>query len=149
MPHIKNVVIDDLGHIMINEALSRIKEPGFNKFSEIALHMTSIFNEIDEMRDDLRVACNFHVTRTLVDGYKPSVKIKTIGKILESWYVIEELFDVVLYTDVHFESKKPKYGYITEYTDEAPAKSPEGMFEEKKIDNNLNFVFDTLGSYYN
>jgi hypothetical protein len=150
MPNIKNIVIDDLGHIMVNEAMARIQESGFKKFNEIAMHMTQIFNEIDNMRDDIRVACHFHQVKTLVEGYKPEVKIKTIGKILETWYSIEELFDIVLYTDVHFdEKKKPVYGYITEYSSELPAKSPEGMFEESKVTNDLLKVLNTMEAYYN
>jgi len=119
------------------------------KFSDIALLMSTILNKADEMRDNLRVAFNFHSSKELIDGYKPEVKIKTIGKILGGWFNIEELFDIVLYSDVHFENKKPVYGFITEYSLDAPAKAPAGMFEESKIVNNFQTVFDTMEAYYN
>lgn len=148
-PEINTIVLDDIGHIMVKEAFARIKEGGYEKFTDIGKHMYEIFNTVDHLRDDLFVVFMFHQKTELVDGYIPQVKIKTIGKILDSWFNPEESFDVLMYTDVEFgQDGQANYGFITNKTAEYPAKSPQGMFDIR-IPNDLNLVINQIQEYYN
>jgi hypothetical protein len=56
----------------------------------------------------------------------------------------------VLYTNVE-ESKDGniQYGFLTNRFKKIPAKSPDGMFNELKIPNDLQLVVNTLNEYYN
>lgn len=80
--------------------------------------------------------------------------IKTIGRILDDKYNPAAIVSVCLFTDVTFDKEgKASYSFITQRTLDkngliVPAKSPEGMFEEPRIPNNLQLVFDTMNEYY-
>jgi hypothetical protein len=56
----------------------------------------------------------------------------------------------VLYTNVE-ENKdgSVNYEFVTNRYKKIPAKSPDGMFAETKIPNNLQLVVETLNEYYN
>jgi hypothetical protein len=79
-----------------------------------------------------------------------SYKMKTSGKALDNQIVLEGLFTICLYT--HVEEKKEgtaEYYFITNRYKKYPAKSPDGMFEEVKMPNNLQLVVDKINEYYN
>lgn len=80
--------------------------------------------------------------------------IKTIGRILDDKYNPAAIVSVCLFTDVAFNKDgNAEYTFITQRTLDkngviVPAKSPDGMFEEKRIPNNLQLVFTTMNEYY-
>jgi hypothetical protein len=76
--------------------------------------------------------------------------MKTSGKLIDNQINLEGLFTVVLYTNVE-ENKdgSVNYEFITNRYKKIPAKSPDGMFGETKIPNNLQLVVETLNEYYN
>ena len=64
-----------------------------------------------------------------------------------------EVVPIVLYSAIKFDDKgKPSYGFYThasmEGTVQIPAKSPDGMFEEDFIPNDLGLVVKTINEYY-
>ena len=65
-------------------------------------------------------------------------------------YIRSGLLTVCLYTLVE-ENKdgSATYSFVTNRYRKMPAKSPDGMFAELKIPNNLQLVVDTLNEYYN
>ena len=76
--------------------------------------------------------------------------MKTSGKMLDNQIVLEGLFTICLYT--HVDENKDgtaSYNFITNRFKKYPAKSPEGMFGEIKIPNNLQLVANTIDEYYN
>jgi hypothetical protein len=81
-----------------------------------------------------------------VIGYK----IKTAGKLIDNQVLLEGLLTVCLYTLVE-ENKDgtANYQFLTNRFRKYPAKSPDGMFQETKIPNNLQLVVDNLTNYYN
>jgi hypothetical protein len=81
-----------------------------------------------------------------VIGYK----IKTAGKLIDNQVLLEGLLTVCLYTYVE-ENKDgtASYQFVTNRYRKYPAKSPDGMFEEIKIPNNLQLVVETINEYYN
>lgn len=78
-----------------------------------------------------------HHTETGTDGRE---KCKTIGKILEEKLVIEGLFDIVLYCADH--------QFFTQANEISTAKTPEEMFADISIANDLKMVDEAIRDYY-
>ena len=57
------------------------------------------------------------------------------------------LFTVVLYTDVTHTNDVTEYGFLTKNNGTNTGKSPDGMFSDEKIPNDLKFVFDEMDNY--
>jgi hypothetical protein len=149
-PHIKNIVIEDSNYIMGFNIVSKATETGYTKFSLMAKDMVDMFREARRLRDDITV---FYLTHpeTIEDGGDiVGYKIKTAGKLIDNQVLLEGLITVCLYTYVE-ENKDgtATYHFITNRFKKMPAKSPDGMFADLKIPNNLQLVVDTVKSYYN
>jgi hypothetical protein len=63
--------------------------------------------------------------------------------------LLEGLLTVCLYTHVEETKDGANYYFLTNRFRKKPAKSPDGMFEETKIPNNLQLVKDNVIEYYN
>lgn len=149
-PHVKNIVIEDSNYIMGFNMVAKATETGFTKFSVMAKDMVDLFRTARMLRDDITV---FYLTHpeTIEDGGEIiGYKIKTAGKLIDNQVLLEGLLTVCLYTNVE-ENKdgSASYGFITNRYRKYPAKSPDGMFEDLKIPNDLQFVADSLTEYYN
>lgn len=149
-PHIKNVIIEDSNYIMGFNLLAKATENGFTKFTMMAKDMVDLFREARKLRDDLKVFYFTHPETIEDNGEIIGYKIKTAGKMIDNQIVLEGLFTICLYT--HVEENKDgsvTYNFITNRFRKYPAKSPDGMFNEIKIPNNLKLVTDTIDEYYN
>ena len=149
-PHIKNVIIEDSNYMMSFRMADKANEVGFQKFTILAKDMVDLFREARKLRDDLKVFYFTH-PETIEDGGEiVGYKMKTSGKMLDNQIVLEGLFTICLYTLVE-EAKDgtATYNFITNRFKKYPAKSPDGMFEDIKIPNNLQLVSDTIDKYYN
>jgi len=149
-PHIKNIIIEDSNYIMGFNMVSKATETGFTKFSVMAKDMVDLFRTARQLRDDITV---FYLTHPeeIMDGQDiVGYKIKTAGKLIDNQVLLEGLLTVCLYTNVE-ENKDgtTNYQLITNRFRKIPAKSPDGMFPELKIPNNLQLVADSLKNYYN
>lgn len=116
---------------MATEFFKRASESGYNKFSEMGQHMFNIIDTAKRLREDLSIVFIFHVDESVdsVTGAS-SKKIKLIGRMLEEKYSPEASMTVLLYTHVDFDKDgKANYQFITNRTEQYPAKSPMGMFE--------------------
>lgn len=149
-PHIKNIIIEDSNYIMGFNLVSKATEVGFTKFTIMARDMVELMREARRLRDDLKIFYFSH-PETIEDGGEIiGYKIKTAGKMIDNQIVLEGLLTVCLYT--HVEENKDgsvSYNFITNRFKKYPAKSPDGMFEEVKIPNNLNYVCEKIDEYYN
>lgn len=149
-PHIKNIVIEDSNYIMGFNMVAKATETGFTKFSIMAKDMVDLFRAARMLRDDITV---FYLTHpeTIEDGGEIiGYKIKTAGKLIDNQVLLEGLLTVCLYTIVD-ENKdgSTSYGFVTNRYRKMPAKSPDGMFDELKIPNDLQFVVNSVKEYYN
>jgi energy-coupling factor transporter ATP-binding protein EcfA2 len=149
-PHIKNIIIEDSNYIMGFNIVAKATEVGFTKFSVMARDMVDLFRTARQLRDDITV---FYLTHpeTIEDGGEIiGYKIKTAGKLIDNQVLLEGLLTVCLYTNVE-ETKDggATYSFVTNRYKKMPAKSPDGMFAETKIPNNLQLVVETLNNYYN
>lgn len=137
----KVVVIDDAQYLMANEFMNKSAQKGFDKFTEIAKNMWELITVANEECDeDLRVYFLQH-TETTADG---SIKAKTIGKMLDEKITIEGMVTIVL----NAELESGKYFFTTQNSGSNTGKSPEDMFEDFRIDNDLRKVDNCIADYY-
>lgn len=149
-PHIKNIVIEDSNYIMGFNIVSKADQVGFTKFSLMAKDMVELMREARKLRDDIKVFYLSHPDTIEDGGEIVGYKIKTAGKMIDNQVLLEGLLTVCLYTFVE-ENKDGtcNYNFVTNRYKKMPAKSPDGMFDEIKIPNNLQYVCDKLDEYYN
>jgi len=148
-PHIKNIIIEDSNYIMGFNMMAKATETGFTKFTLMARDMVDLFRTARALRDDLKVFYFTH-PETIEDGGEiVGYKIKTAGKMIDNQIVLEGLLTVCLYTFVE-ESKDgtSTYSFLTNRFRKYPAKSPDGMFTDVKVPNNLKLVAETIDEYY-
>lgn len=152
-PHVKNVIIEDMTYIMRKEFFKRAKETGYGKFTEIAQHFQQVISTCENMRDDINVFFILHSEAIQSDKTTIGYKVSTVGAMIDSQYNPVEVVPMVLYSAIKFDDKgNASYGFYThrcmEGTVEIPAKSPDGLFEEDFIPNDLGLVIKAMNEYY-
>lgn len=153
-PNIKNVVLDDGIYIMRTEFFNRSKEKGFDKYNELADHFRRIISTCTSLRDDLNIFMLLHVEAIEEDGNVVGYKSSSVGKLLDKMYRPEENTAITLFAKPQFDDKgNAKFGFYTHKIKvggvEMPSKTPEGMFDEDYIPNDLQLVVDAMNKYYN
>jgi hypothetical protein len=148
-PHIKNIVIEDSNYIMGFNMVAKATEVGFTKFSVMAKDMVELFRTARMLRDDIVVFYLSHPETVEDGGEIIGYKIKTAGKLIDNQVLLEGLLTVCLYTLVE-EGKDgtASYNFVTNRFRKFPAKSPDGMFKETKIPNDLQLVVNSVNEYY-
>lgn len=154
VPHVKNVVLDDAIYILRKEYFKKATVAGFQKYTELAVHFQQVINTCEKMKMDTNVFFMLHSEDVTSDNSIVTFKVSTVGKLLDSQYNIVEVVPMVLYSAVKFTDKgEAEYGFYThrsmQGTIEIPAKSPEGMFEDDFIPNDLGLVVRKINEYYN
>lgn len=152
-PHVKNVVLDDVVYIMRLEFFDRSKERGYDKYNELADHFRKIIAKCGSLRNDLNVFMLFHIENVESDGSLVGYKSASVGKLLDKMYNPLESVSVTLFAQPKYDDKGvPTYGFYTHKMRiggvELPCKTPEGMFEEDFISNDLQYVVDKMNEYY-
>jgi len=137
----KVIVIDDAQYIMGNEYMRRATETGFNKFSEIGQHMWEVLKEANDLPEDVRVYVLSHED----EDENGKVKMKTIGKMLDEKITLTGMVVIVLRALV----EQGHYKFQTNAEDKRDVcKSPEEMFEDLYIPNDLKIVDEAIKDYY-
>jgi hypothetical protein len=148
-PHIKNIVIEDSNYIMGFTIVSKATEVGYQKFSLMAKDMVDLFRTARMLREDIVVFYFTHPEVIEDSGEIIGYKIKTAGKLIDNQVLLEGLMTVCLYALVEEQKDgTATYSFITNRYRKMPAKSPDGMFSEIKIPNNLQVVVDSVNAYY-
>lgn len=152
--HIKNIIIDDFIYIMRKEYFKRAKEKGYDKYTDLAAHFQQIISTCESLRDNLNIFFILHSEDITSDNSITGYKVATIGKLLDTQYNPIEVVPMVLYSAIKYDNNgEPSYGFYTKATKEGsieiPAKSPDGMFEEIFIPNDLDYVVKKINEYYN
>lgn len=143
LKHIKTVVIDTIGSIMIADEMRRSKEKGFDKWRDLATCIWELIDMAYLLRDDLTVIFIAHTqTERDENGYM-FTKIKTSGKKLEKICLETKLKTVLVAKCVDGE-------YIFEtHSKNSTAKTPFGLFEEDEIPNDITTVIKALEEFEN
>jgi hypothetical protein len=152
-PDVHNIVIDDAIYIMRTEFFDRSRETGFNKYNELADHFRKVVAKGNSLRNDITVFMLLHVETVETDGSVVGYKASTVGKLLDKMYNPIESVSINLFCQPKYDKDgKPSFGFYTHPMKvngiEIPAKSPDGMFDDDFIPNDLQFVADKMKEYY-
>ena len=150
---IKNVVIDDAIYIMRTEFFDRCKEKGYDKYNELADHFRKIIAKCSSLREDLTIFMLLHIEPVESDGSLIGFKSASVGKLLDKQYNPLESVAVTLFAQPKYDEKGiPTFGFYTHKMRlngiELPCKTPDGMFEEDFIPNDLGLVVKAMNEYY-
>lgn len=151
--HVKNIILDDCIYIMRKEYFKRAKESGYSKYTELAQHFQQIIATCESLREDINVFFILHSEDIQSDKTTVGYKVSTIGNLLDSQYNPVEVVPMVLYSAIKYNDKgEATYGFYThrvmQGTVEIPAKSPNEMFDDDFIPNDLGIVTKAMTEYY-
>lgn len=140
-PKLKQYVIDDSQYLLVNEFFDRAGETGYQKFTDMALNFRNLIHFVIRKVPDDVIVYFLHHTDTDVNG---KVKAKTIGRMLDEKLTVEGLFDIVLRTSVDPEG----HWFMTKTNGQDTVKTPEEMFTQDRIPNDLDAVDKAIRTYY-
>ena len=140
-PKLKRYVIDDSQYLLLNEFFDRANETGYQKFTDMALNFRNLIHFVIRKVPDDVIVYFLHHTDTDANG---KIKAKTIGRMLDEKLTVEGLFDIVLRTAVTPEG----HVFLTQSTGSDTVKTPEEMFPENQIPNDLAVVDKAIRTYY-
>lgn len=141
---IKTAVIDDAGYLMTNEFMKRHGKKGANQFdlyNDIADGFWSLINSVKALPDDVLVYFIMHEDS---NDYGET-KLRTIGKLLNDKVCIEGMCTVVLRCVI----ENGQHFFLTQGTGTDVSKSPEGMFEGLKVENDLKMIDAKIRAFWN
>jgi hypothetical protein len=139
---LKRYVIDDSQYLLVNDYFDRAKETGFNKFTDMALAFRNLIHDVNmKLPDDVIV---YFLHHTEYDTNSGKTKAKTIGKMIDSYLTLEGCFDIVLMTAI----ENGEHFFLTQSDGYSTCKSPEGMFPDMKIPNDLEYVDRMIREYW-
>lgn len=151
--NVKNIILDDFIYVMRKEYFSRARETGYNKYTELAQHFQQIISTCEKLREDLNVFMILHSEDIQSDKTTTGYKVSTVGNLVDNCYNPLEVVPMVLYSSVKYDDKgNTQYGFYThrckEGVVEIPAKTPDEMFGEDFIPNDLGYVVKKMNEYY-
>ena len=132
-------VIDDATYLMQNENFARANEKGYDKFTDMAVHMFQLFDAATRTDADTITYIMMHAE----DDANGREKIKTVGKMLDEKYCIEGAAPMVLDCIV----RDGQHLFITENDGLNLAKAPIGMLPPE-MDNDLEAVDKKAREYW-
>lgn len=141
----KSIVIDDAGYLITGQFMDGHNTTGkgnavFGLYNQLADDFYRLVKAIaDEAPPDRIVYVIMHEDTNEYGDIKP----KTIGKLLDEKVCLEGMFTIVLRA-----VKGERYAFVTQSRDGAVSKSPDDMFPEVEIDNDLLMVDSTIREYY-
>ena len=139
-PTMKAYAIDDSQYLLAFEFFDRAKETGYNKFTDIALNFRNLIQFVITQTPPDCIVYFLHHTESTDGG---TLKVKTIGKMLDEKLTVEGLFSIVLLC----QAGKDRHYFVTQSEGYSTAKSPMEMFPAE-IDNDLKMVDTTIREYW-
>lgn len=117
------------------------------------MHFQQIIAQCETMREDINVFLMLHSEDVQSDKTTVGYKVSTIGNLVDNQYNPVEVVPMVLYSSIKYDEKgNASYGFYTHrFMDgmiEIPAKSPDEMFSEDFIPNDLGYVVKAMQDYY-
>ncbi|MCQ2587955.1 MAG: ATP-binding protein [Treponema sp.] len=128
-----SIIIDDATYLIVNEYMSKADERGFDKYTNMAKNFWLLMNFCIEKLPENKIVYFIGHSDIADDGRE---HFKTVGKMLDNTVVPEGYCTVVLKTVV----EDGKYYFSTHNNGHDTVKTPFGMFEDDRIDNDLKLV---------
>lgn len=141
-----NIVIDDAGYLITNTFMKGHSNTGtgnaqFQFYNQLADQFWQLIQFIiNSVQSDKIVYVIMHEEQDDFGNIKP----KTIGKLLDQKVCIEGMFTIVMRAVADSQG----HAFITQSEDMAVSKSPMGMFDSVRIDNDLKLVEAAVRDYY-
>jgi len=153
LTNIHNIIIEDATYIMRTEFFDRASEVGYQKFTDLADHFRKIIAKGTTLRPDINVFLILHSEPVTESGDVVGYKVATVGKLLDEKYNPLESVTVTLFAQPKFDEEGiPQFGFWTKKRKvngvELPCKTPDGMFEDEFIPNDLAIVIKAMNEYY-
>lgn len=141
----KTAVIDDAGYLMTSQFMAGHSQPkkgssSFDLFNDIADSFWKLIKTIKALPDDVNVYVMMHED---TNDYGDT-RLRTIGKLLNEKVCIEGMSTVVL----RCVTVGTEHFFRTQTDGSDITKSPEGMFDGEKIENDLKAVDDKIREFY-
>lgn len=141
----KIAVIDDAGYLMthhfMNNHRNKKGNSSFDMYDDIADKMYFLVQRIKtEVPEDVRVYIMLHEDTSDAGD----TKIRTIGKLIDNKVCLEGMVTICL----RCMSDEGKHFFRTATDGYDITKTPEEMFEDTEIDNNLKLVDDAICEFY-
>ena len=137
----KIIIVDDSTFVMVKYFMDTAKDRGFDKFTDLAKQYYEILKSAEKTSEDTRVYIINHLEETNLGR----LTFKTIGKLISEKVDIPAMMTVVLQSEKNDEG----YWFLTNKRNESDvAKSPEEMFYNLLIPNDLNLVDSKICEYY-
>lgn len=138
----KTAVIDDATFLMVNAFMRGHggKVNQFDLYNTIADNMFSIFEVVPTLPEDVIVYIILHEN----ENDYGHIKLKTIGKLLDDKCPMESLVTICL----RCMTDGQKHFFRTQSDGTDITKSPEELFEDFEIDNDLKAVDTKIREYY-
>lgn len=133
--------IDDSQFLMVFDEFDKVKEVGYQKFTDIAINFYNLVQTV--IKDTSPDTIVYFLHHTEIDDYG-NKKAKTIGKMLDSHLTLEGMFSIVLLCG----TDGKEHWFDTKSTGMDTAKAPLGMFENDRIDNDLKAVDTIIREYW-
>lgn len=135
----KIICLDDSGYLMQFENFEKATIKGYDKHTEMAKHYADLLNTIRKIDGEKIVYVTIH--EDIIDGI---AKPKTTGKMINDNLCIEGLLNIVFRSLI----KDGQYVFQTRSLGDSVAKTPEEMFEEDFIPNDLAEIDKVIREYY-
>ena len=135
----KIICLDDSGYLMQFENFEKATIKGYDKHTEMAKHYADLLNTIRKIDGEKIVYVTIH--EDVIDGI---AKPKTTGKMINDNLCIEGLLNIVFRSLI----KDGQYVFQTRSLGDSVAKTPEEMFEEDFIPNDLAEIDKVIREYY-
>ena len=136
----KIIVIDDCGYLLTFENFDKATNKGYDKFTIMAQNFYKLIETVRHLDGEKIV---YIITHEEVDD-DGRCKPKMIGKMLNQQLCVEGLFTIVLRSAY----KNGQYVFETKTDGTTVTKSPEDMFNDDEIPNDLAEVDKIVRDYY-
>jgi hypothetical protein len=137
-----SIVIDDCTYLLVNEYMSKADERGYDKYTAMAKSFWDLLNFCINELPDWKIVYFMGHTEKGDDGRE---HFKTVGKMLDNTVVCEGYCTVVFKTVV----EDGKYYFCTHNNGYDTVKTPLGMFDADRIDNDLKAADLRMREYFN
>lgn len=142
----KSIIIDDAGYLITNYFMKNHSAKGkgndvFGLYNTLGDSFWNLIQFIVNALPEDRIV--YVVMHEDTDDYG-NVRAKTIGKLLDEKICLEGMFTIVL----RCVNNMTEHKFITQSDGGAISKSPEGMFEDLEIPNDLLYVDNRIREYY-
>jgi len=141
----KTAVIDDAGYLMTHHFMKNHKakkgNASFEMYDAIADTMYFLVKRIKDDVDDDKIV--YIILHEDTDDYG-NTKLRTIGRLIDNKVCLEGMVTIC----IRCMSDNGKHFFRTQTTGSDITKTPEEMFDEPQIDNDLKLVDTAIRTYY-